>query len=1341
MTNTVEKKADVENEITNLVIELYDAVSTSEKEGEPISVQKYIESYLKRVTRIGFRMGNTEFAALRDSCVIFHQILEDLHKNSTELSPEVYVQFEVWPTLVLSYLANPSDKNNIENLLQFLQFPLWTYHPSEAEFKELKEAFYQVEVTNSLAEIILASEQSEASIDPADNPADNNQFRDELPNTSVQSNDDDSMSAFDGAILESIQQEILEAMSDLLSDLDSMDPDDDFGTSHALSLCADRIELLGMSIATAGLIGLMDVCILFQTGLRFLSNRDEPITNQEREIIEEWPSNLIAYLSSPTDPEVTDALVNYLRNIPWADPMSDEEAFTLKSMLVPEDIEVTAPFDSGSFDEEFAYQPAAEETISSNEEISFDAVAESENENELNFEVDGLVESERTDESEDMYYLGQELVKLIHDEFKLEKASLDDALKGIFANNEPTDKNIEQFNEYKLIIERFSLATESVGLSGLNKTLVHLENNISNIIEKRHSVDANILDYLNLYAELSLNYLDDMDDELSITNLIEPIYSANWFIPIIDNKDALFKELHSPSLLIEDDIEIRATQANSDDVSLALPEDVNQQLLDSLLQELPVQTAAFTDAITQLVEGNATLKEVERAQRIAHTLKGAANTVGVVGIATLTHHIEDIFNAFTKHQRLPGMKLADTLMNAADVLEMMSEALLGQGETPDQALAVLQQILDWANLIDQDGIPDDNVDVQVKLPTADTAKQTEDTTHLKESAAETMLRVPASLMDNLLRIAGESIILGGQLQERLTQTLHQTQLTHQQNLLYQQLVFELEQIVDVQGLTAKKSNTKLNEIFDSLELEQYNELHTVTHRLVEAATDSKELTQNIEDELNRLDTLLVDQNRLHKENQEIVMQTRMVPVQNMVPRLQRGIRQTCRFTGKKVNLNVEGADTLMDSDVLNELIDPMMHILRNAVDHGIEAEKVRKKKHKDETGNIKLSFFRDGDHIVVRCEDDGSGLDLVTIKAIAIKKNLITKDEELSDDELIRLIWLAGFTTRGETTQVSGRGIGMDAVYNQITALKGQLNITTTIDVGCTVEIRLPLTLISVHAILVKLRKQTLAISNRGIEQILSPGDGELIVTNDEYHFHLNDEVFTAYDVETLLHMPRDQRLDDRSERTVLLVRDETGNRTAVTVEQVVGNQDLVVKQLGMYIPDIAGIEGATILGDGSIAPVLDLPGLIRTALNKDMDHIIERLAETETPVKKIIALVVDDSLSARRSLAEFVKDLGYEVRMARDGIEALEVLETTHPDIILADLEMPRMNGLEMTQHIRSNKNTQDIPIIMITSRSTEKHREMADSAGVDSYLTKPFSEDQLLENIRNLLSTAKQV
>jgi len=532
-------------------------------------------------------------------------------------------------------------------------------------------------------------------------------------------------------------------------------------------------------------------------------------------------------------------------------------------------------------------------------------------------------------------------------------------------------------------------------------------------------------------------------------------------------------------------------------------------------------------------------------------------------------------------------------------------------------------------------------------------------------------------------------------------------------------------------MVTREINGAYNEVFDSLELDQYNELHTITHRLVEAATDAKELTNVIEDGLSDLDSLLLDQGRLQKQTQEVVMRTRMVTVQNIVPRLQRVVRQTCRFTGKQAVLEVLGSDTMIDSDILDDLVDPLMHVIRNAIDHGVELPEARIEQGKDKKGLITLCFSRKGDHINVECSDDGIGLDFEAIRAQAVKKELISGDKEVSDEELTRLIWLPGFTTKEQTTQISGRGIGMDAVYSQIAAMKGTLNIVSLQDVGTTIEIQLPLTLVSMHALLVSAYNQQLAISNRGIEQILPNGDGFIERKDNNVFFHLDDEIYEITDLESLLNIPFNRENPDR---TVLLVRDETGEGHAISLDKVLASKDVVVKQLGQFLPDMVGIEGATILGDGSVAPVIDLPSLLRNSSTDIISPWIEQLEESGAITDAPYALIVDDSLSARRSLAEYVKDLGYEILTAKDGLEAIEVIESKRPDIMLVDFEMPRMNGVELTAHVRADEKTRDMPIIMITSRATEKHQSMATSAGVNIYLTKPYSEDVLMEHIHRL-------
>jgi chemosensory pili system protein ChpA (sensor histidine kinase/response regulator) len=312
----------------------------------------------------------------------------------------------------------------------------------------------------------------------------------------------------------------------------------------------------------------------------------------------------------------------------------------------------------------------------------------------------------------------------------------------------------------------------------------------------------------------------------------------------------------------------------------------------------------------------------------------------------------------------------------------------------------------------------------------------------------------------------------------------------------------------------------------------------------------------------------------------------------------------------------------------------------------------------------------------------------------------------------------------------------MDAVHSRVIELKGTLHIGSEAGQGCRVELQLPLSLISVHALLVPAGDISIAVSSRGVDQILYPGAGVLQREGDTLTFRLEEHVYEAWHLETLLQMPVPADAEQSHERPVLLVRDETSTVRAVCVSGVRATQDLVVKQMGPLVPQLAGIEGTTILGDGSVAPLIDVPILLGTDTHDSAAWIHDRPVRNDHSEERPCALVVDDSLSARRSLAEFMQDLGYEVLTARDGLEAIEVMAERLPQILLVDLEMPRMNGLELAAHVRAQQSTRSIPTIMITSRSTEKHRQKAQAAGVDAYLTKPFSEDELNDQIQAVLS-----
>lgn len=1071
-----------------------------------------------------------------------------------------------------------------------------------------------------------------------------------------------------------------------------------------------RFEALA---AESGDALLLELTAVFHEGIRALADSHPLPTEADRELVDSWPTMIAAYIELPTDPESMALMLAYLKDDHWPAPLGDDAA----AMLI-----------------ELAETPGGEAVPQSGPAAG--GLVEALNPN--------FKSAESAVASPDLDPAVREMIDLLVGEIEFIKETLDETLVvAADPQAEPQARRdtIEHFAEQ---VERLGLGSEVGGLSGLHDLCELLKENLSAIVERAAPVSAAEGQLISNWCRQGHVYLHDLGAEPACSALSSLIGDPGWPVPADpDRAQTIYALLCTPvTESLMEDAEPRQEKATEEDVSLALPDDVDPELLDALLQELPSQTAEFSGAIQSLVAGTGSMETLDVAQRIAHTLKGAANTVGVHGLANLTHQLEDILLALAKHETLPGPALADALVRAADCLEVMAETLMGQSEPPADAVAIMQTVLDWANRIDREGTQagaemaaSAGAPEPPAAPVVEAGKIEASDEPQAAAAPGQMVRVPAALVDDLLRLVGETIILNGQIHERVQRAVEQVRTMQGQFGSLQQLGAELERLIDLQDISMPREGAGRSTEFDPLEMDQYNELHTVSRRLVEAATDSRELGKVVDQHLTTLNDMLTDQGRLSRENQEMVLHTRMVSVQNIIPRIQRSVRQSSRASGKRVELECLGTDTMMDSDVINDLVDPLMHVLRNAVDHGIENEDQRSESGKDATGKIRLEFQREGNHIVVRCADDGAGLDWAKIREVAEARGMIHSGQALTEVELCQIVLRPGFSTRSSATQLSGRGIGMDVVHSSVTRLGGSLNIHSVTGEGCRLEIRLPVTLVSTHALLVRALKHVLAISSRGVEQILHPGSGEEGVIGDAPTFKVGEEIYPAVSLSSVLGLSGERRSASRGASPVLIVNSESG-RHAVLVDAVLDSRDLVIKSLGVYLPKLRGVAGATILGDGSVTPVLDLPELLRTPrrAQAEDEFAVEDNVFQAAASKVPLVLVVDDSMSARRSLAQFMGDSGFQVRTARDGIEAIELLGVNKPDLLLVDLEMPRMNGLELTSHVRANAATQDIPVIMVTSRSTEKHRRQADSAGVDRYLTKPYSEDDLMGHVQNL-------
>ncbi|MCK5719613.1 MAG: response regulator, partial [Thiomargarita sp.] len=1056
----------------------------------------------------------------------------------------------------------------------------------------------------------------------------------------------------------------------------------------------------------AGLHGLQQVCTFVNDNLLAFSVQENRATNQRFFI--EWPAKVLEYLHSPESEAVQ--LIKFLQEPNWPSPLATDKSESLLTALIT---------------------PVSNELAVATEVVEIDVAEE-------------VLTPLKIEIKQDIYLGSPEIVEILVMELGYSEEEFTAERNKIITTNDGSPELAESVENYSDQIQRLYVASEMLGLEGLKAICTNIVDNVNLIGSKPLDIRKQAELVLKSWPDLMLEYLKS-PIESNILALVNHFRKSAWVQALTDTAaQELLDQLVAGSSITKEQEQAEAynrqTTASPEDVLLTVPEDINPELMEAYLQEAPQNAQEFSEAIQNIIQG-AEVSEVERAQRIAHTLKGSSNIIGIKGIANVAHHLEDTLEYLAKHQVTPPKALTDTMVEAADCMEAMVDFLLGQDDAPSQSLQVLQSVLDWANRIDKGDL---NAPPATKATSESTIKpatpqKAPKQTNVAASSPEQFLKVPTKTIDELMRLIGELSISMGQIQEKLRTVTQNTRFLIDRDLTLQQKTFDLENLVDVRGVTGidnrYKDTAEAEENFDPLEFEEYNELHSVAHSFIEFISDNRELTMSIREDLGGLETMFIHQERLNKEFQVSIMTTRMVPVNTIISKLQRNIRQTCRATSKKAELEVSGSELLIDSDVLSNLADPLQHILRNAVDHGLETPEERIMLDKPESGTIKISFYREGNNMVVNCQDDGQGLNYANIRYTAIQRGLIKENQEVSEHELARLILKSGFSTKTGVTQVSGRGVGMDVVHTNIRQMKGTLDIHSETGNGTNILIKLPMTLVTVHVLIVRVGDRSFGIQTNHLEQALAQGSGKFHKIGEEVSLKMGKNFYKIKSLAKLLHIADAQEITEQERRPIILVHEET-EIIAVLVDELLDTHNLVMKTMGKYVAKIRGVAGAAILGNGSLIPLLDLPEL----LSSPTQMIIPALDTTETSeviqasIPRI--MIVDDSLSVRKSLSLLVEDAGFEVSLAKDGLEAVEMIAEVRPNVMLVDMEMPRMNGLELTAHVRSNQATKKIPIFMITSRTTEKHREQAKSAGVNAYLTKPYQENELLSLIDKALA-----
>jgi len=735
-------------------------------------------------------------------------------------------------------------------------------------------------------------------------------------------------------------------------------------------------------------------------------------------------------------------------------------------------------------------------------------------------------------------------------------------------------------------------------------------------------------------------------------------------------------------------------------------------------------------ALVALAQPSGGVSAVVELQRVLHTLKGGARMAGVRAMSDLAHDMESLLVRVEGAGGLGDAGFRSLLQACFDDLHRMREALRdGRDVTLRHELeeAILSFRLPSA-VAAEDELPvaamaSGQGDVEVPTPTSADGVVREERRDLA--------RVDAALLNQLLNGAGEVSICRSRLEQQMSSVEFNlselTRVIQRMKAQLRKLEFESEARIQHRG-----SEVKPGEGFDPLELDRFTGLQHTTRALSESAADIASLQSLLEGQIREGQSLLIQQARTITELQNGLMRARMVPFERYVPRLARTLRQVALETGRQAELVVTGADGELDRQVLERLLPPFEHMVRNAIVHGIETPEERLRRGKPEIGRVEVSLRREGAATFIVISDDGSGMDLRAIREKAIAGGFIDPRQSLSDQEAMQLTLEPGFSTASSITAAAGRGVGMDVVVTEIKRLGGELHIATSAGVGTSFTVRLPFTLAVSHALIVRANDELYALPLPTIEAVvrvarddvskyLAEGVASFTRDGQSYRFQYLGSFIGAGPVDLSAHEPI---------VNVVLIR-AGAHSTAVIADELIGNREIVVKNVGPQVGTVRGISGATVLGDGRVVLILDMPTLVRSEarLRTPPELLDDRID------RRPLVLVVDDSITVRRVTQRLLERHGMRVMLAKDGVEARKLLETQTPDVMLLDIEMPRMDGYEVAAQVRTIERLKQMPIVMITSRVGDKHRARAIELGVNDYLSKPYQEHQLLDAIEPFL------
>ena len=898
---------------------------------------------------------------------------------------------------------------------------------------------------------------------------------------------------------------------------------------------------------------------------------------------------------------------------------------------------------------------------------------------------------------------------------------------------------------------------------GLHDGRVQFQEGLIPLLSSYHDILDDMLEQIRNGQKVSL------DDQV-----LQRIHAvAKGASPLVDEQE----EIASVSFEIpSEDPSVESNAISNEVVSLDLDES-DREILEIFLEEAQELQQELDGVLQEWQNSPENLRATEEVQRIMHTLKGGARMGGLTEVGDLAHDFEawmvkaqqgevEVDDAFFGEVYQRQDKLAasieligQSLTQPNLITEVESSIELHDFSNSEiHVESIEKEVVDTGTDINADTnvVPFKRNDIEEEknTDTLPATKADKVLTQLDQEAAnkpqqgrrgpQEMVKVSAELLDNLVNLAGETSISRGRLEQQVTDFSYSLEEMDSTLERLRDQLRRLDIETEAQVLFRQERQTPNYDDFDPLEMDRYSHMQQLARSLVESASDLLDIRESLSNKTRDAETLLLQQSRVNTELQEGLMQTRMVPFQRLVPRLRRIVRQVGQELDKQVEFKVFNADGEMDRTILERLISPLEHMLRNAVDHGIETKAARSKTNKPKQGTVELKISREGGDVLVVLKDDGHGINIDAVRKKALESGLITKDSKLTDVEIMQFILHAGFSTAEKVTQISGRGVGMDVVNSEIKQMGGTLFINSIAGEGTEFQVRLPFTVSVNRALMVRVGDDLYAVPLDSIQGIMRVPTDQLEALyqkpSAERTFEYGGEDHRLEYLGSMLGTEAQPKfVGQRMPTPVLLIKGDTPY--ALQVDSLLGSREIVVKTLGTQFSSVMGVSGGTILGDGSVVIILDLPAMIRNQSNLEYQHAkaldaIEAEKRHEQEQRAYRILVVDDSVTVRKVTTRLLERNGFEVFTAKDGVDAIATLQDHVPDLMLLDIEMPRMDGFEVASVVRHDSRLKHVPIIMITSRTGDKHRTRAFSIGVNEYLGKPFQEDKLLSTIDSLLT-----